>query len=172
MVDGLMIVAMTLLFYAALHDVASRTIPNWVSGIILLDGILLQSVAGNLEPSLLFGLGIFVVLGSAWFLGGLGGADVKLWSAATLLLPPSWPAEWKAAVLVIFSGGLTAMTYIVLRRVKSLGWPSAGCPRKLPLWRRSLRSEIWRIRRGGPLPYAVAICAGFFLTLWPMLRYE
>ena len=38
-------------------------------------------------------------------------------------------------------------------------------PRAVSLPARAWRAEIWRLRRGGPLPYGVAICGGVLLTL-------
>jgi prepilin peptidase CpaA len=35
---------------------------------------------------------------------------------------------------------------------------------------RAWRAELFRLRRGGPLPYAVAICAGALLSLGAPIR--
>ena len=42
-----------LLIFAALRDVATRTVPNWVSVALLATGVALQAVAGNLPAAAL-----------------------------------------------------------------------------------------------------------------------
>lgn len=164
----LLCVAIILICYAALHDVLMRIVPNWTSGIIFLLGVIFASGSGRLGTALLFGAGLFLILSLIWWLGLFGGGDVKLWSAGTLFVPPCWPAEWKAFSAILLAGGIIALIYILLRLAR-LRCSPVSCPRDLSLWRRSLRCEIRRIRKGGPLPYAVAICAGFLFTLVPIL---
>jgi prepilin peptidase CpaA len=54
------------------------------------------------------------------------------------------------------AGGVLALLQLGLRG--RLAAPSR--PRPAGLLRRVLRCEAWRIRRGAPLPYGVAIAAG------------
>jgi prepilin peptidase CpaA len=90
----------------------------------------------------------------------MGGGDVKLLGAAALLVPPATVPHMLA--LVAFAGGILALIYLVGRAVAPR--PAGRRPHMLPL--RILRAECWRIRRGGPLPYACAIAAGAALTLF------
>jgi len=60
------------------------------------------------------------------------------------------------------AGGLLAVLYLLAQNLVPAASPS---PVPLSLLARVWRAERWRIRRGGPLPYAVAIAAGGVLTL-------
>jgi prepilin peptidase CpaA len=95
----------------------------------------------------------------AWRRGWMGGGDVKLLGAAALRVPPyAVPGMLMATAL---AGGVLALFYLVARR--RLARP--GGPRPSSLLLRALRAERWRLRRGGPMPYAVAIACGVFFVL-------
>jgi len=150
--------AMALLFAAA-HDVAVRTVPNFVSLIVALAGMGLSALDGQLVPAL-FGAG--VVFAGAWYLwrqGWIGGGDVKFLTACVLLVPPLAMPELILTTAV--SGGLLALFYIGLARVL----PRRVTPRPAGLPGRILRVERRRISRGLSLPYCCAIAAGVLLTL-------
>jgi prepilin peptidase CpaA len=103
---------------------------------------------------------VFVISALCWRQGWVGGADVKLIGAASLSIAPSSIPVFMAAVAI--AGGGLAAVYLMLRQV--LPRPAQGKPRSGLA--RALRAEQWRIRRGGPLPYACAIACGFlFITL-------
>jgi prepilin peptidase CpaA len=97
----------------------------------------------------------------------MGGGDVKLLGAATLAMPPSSVLTFVAAVAI--AGGLLATVYLVARRLVHAPAPLVHAPAPLRpnnLFDRAMRVERWRITRGGPLPYACAIAAGFlFVTV-------
>ena len=113
-------------------------------------------------PSLLLASVVFAVLYLLWRFECLGGGDVKLLSACVLLVPAGAVAAMLAAVTL--SGGILALFYLVLRAAVPRPLPQVTLPR----WslRRLCRVEAWRIRRGGPLPYACAISAGCMFTLF------
>ena len=63
---------------------------------------------------------------------------------------------------VALSGAVLGVIYLGARRVVAA--PSARRPQHFIA--RALRAEQWRIHRAGPLPYALAIAAGFlFIAL-------
>jgi prepilin peptidase CpaA len=150
-----------LLLFAAVRDVATRMVPNWVSLAILAAGIVLQAVTGDLAVAL--GLGLLVFFGAAvmWRFGWLGGADVKLLGAAAVAVPCG--SVMQLLVLVSLTGGVLAVFYLALSLI--LRRPRPG-PRNSFL-QRLMKAEAWRIHRRGPLPYAVAIACGGVLTLFP-----
>lgn len=155
---------MALLIWAALHDLAARTVPNLLSAGILILGLSLRFM----DHSLLLSLGIaflcFMSLISAWLAGLVGGGDVKLWSATVLLIPPHWQVEFSFFYRVLLGGGILAVLYLSLRMViRRPPWS-----RSSSLFKRVLRAEAWRIYRRGPLPYAFAIAGGAILTLLPI----
>lgn len=153
--------ALALLAFAALHDLAARIIPDWVSLALLPIGFWLRIWHGGALWALVALLLVFAGAVLVWRLGALGGGDVKLLTAATPLLPPAEVPALLAAVAL--AGGVLALLYILLRLL--LRGRSAGeRPRGLPV--RIWRIERWRIGRGGPLPYGIAIAAG---AVWVLL---
>lgn len=88
-----------------------------------------------------------------------GGGDVKLLGAAALGVAPGSVVSFVMTVAVM--GGLLAILYLVARPL--LG--PAGPARPQGLLGRVVRAERWRIRRGGPLPYACAIAAGLLFVI-------
>jgi prepilin peptidase CpaA len=146
---------------AALHDIAARTIPNTLCLSVALLGLLLRALAGDPLPGLLAALLVFLLALLAWRCRVMGGGDVKLLAACALLPPPG--AVPGLVLAVALAGGLLGLLYLALRPL--LPAPAAARPGTLAA--RALRAEAWRIRRGGPLPYAVAIALGSFFTLLP-----
>ena len=149
-----------LLVFAALRDIATRRVPNWVSIGILICSIVFQTVVGMIFTAIGLGLLIFFVAALMWRRGWLGGADVKLLTAASVAVAPA--AVGPLLIAISLAGGGLAIVYIILSRL--LRRPSPG-PRNgfLP---RLLKAEAWRIRKRAPLPYAVAIAIGGLSTLF------
>ncbi|MDO9709132.1 prepilin peptidase [Paracraurococcus lichenis] len=151
--------ALALLLAAALHDIAARTIPNAASLAIALAGLAARALAEEALPGLAAALAVFLLAWLAWRCRVMGGGDVKLLAACALLVPPA--AVPSLVLATAIAGGLLGLAYLALRPL--LPAPAAARPGGLP--GRALRAEAWRIRRGGPLPYAVAIALGTFFTL-------
>ena len=82
-------VATTILLLAGVHDLAFRTVPNWMPVALLLPSILLRLMSGSLMLGLLAGLLVFLGGAFCWRRGWLGGGDVKLLAATAVLVPPS-----------------------------------------------------------------------------------
>ena len=91
----------------------------------------------------------------------MGGGDVKLLGASALGVAPGSVLTFIAAVAI--AGGALAIFYLMARSLIS----ASRKQRPVGLLARAARVERWRIRRGGPLPYACAIAAGasFFVNL-------
>jgi prepilin peptidase CpaA len=159
----LAIVAAGLLIYAAWHDVAARTVPNWLPILLLVLGIALRIVDHNLIAAVIIGMITFVILFGVWLLGAMGGGDVKLWAATVLLIPPGLQPDVNFFFSVVLLGGVLAIIYYGLSWVVR---PARGSALHLPA--RVLRAELWRIRRRAPLPYALAIAGGALITVLPL----
>ena len=116
-------------------------------------------IEGNLIAGLWTAIAVFVIAAFCWRRGWMGGGDVKLLGATALAVPPG------SVPMLVFvmgmAGGLLSLFYLAARRLVHA--PSATRPRSLVA--RALRVERWRIRRGGPLPYACAIAAGGLFVL-------
>lgn len=168
--------AATALLFAAAHDVAVRTVPNLVSLIVALSGLVLNTLDGRLLPALFCGGLVFAVAWYCWRRGWLGGGDVKLLSACVLLVPPGLVPELMLSTAT--AGGLLALVYLVLARLLhaqvrqggvqplSAGPGQLGSVRQQNMLRRVWRAERRRIHRGLSLPYSCAIAAGVLLTLY------
>ncbi|HTW71080.1 MAG TPA: prepilin peptidase [Acetobacteraceae bacterium] len=151
--------AALLLVYAAAHDLAVRTIPNTIPAGLAIAGLAMRSADGSLPLSLLATALLGTGCGVCWWRGWLGGGDVKLLAALTLMLPPQ--RVLPAVIAVAWCGVALALPYAALRRriaVRPLHRP-------LGLLARICRAERFRLRRGGPLPYGLAIAAGGLLEL-------
>lgn len=147
------------LLTAAVHDVIARTAPDWTAAGLLLCGLGLRLLHGNVLLGLALGALVFLLAAFSWRRGWMGGGDVKLLTGAAVFVPP---AELLTYILAVaLSGGVLALLYLAARRLVPA--PSPVRPRSL--LRRALRAERWRIRRGGPLPYACAIAAAGLIVL-------
>jgi prepilin peptidase CpaA len=102
---------------------------------------------------------LFVVLLVLAMRGWLGGGDVKLAAALALGLPPT--ATWDFIMATVLAGGLLGLGYLTGSRFMPRFRPATTAH----LVPRILVVEAWRLRRGGPLPYGVAIAAGGIFVL-------
>jgi prepilin peptidase CpaA len=150
-----------LLVFAAMRDIVTRMVPNWVSVAILTCGIILQTIAGNLIVATSLGLAVFFFAALMWYRGWLGGADVKLLGAATVAVAPAEVGQLLLAISL--ARGVLAVLYLALSLC--VHRPSPGS--RKGFFRRLIKAEIWRIHKRAPLPYAVAIAAGGLFTLFP-----
>ena len=158
------VAGLAMLLVAALHDILARTVPNQLAIAIAAAGLVSQvglefAGTGHLGWSLLAALIVFVLAALLWRRGLMGGGDVKLLAAAALLMPPLLVPSMLAAVSL--AGGLLAFVYLSARH----RLPRSAPGRPVRFLARALRVERWRLRRGGPLPYAVAIAGGVCFVL-------
>lgn len=159
----LAIPAVLLLTYAALHDLAVRTVPNWLPLVLLMLGVCARLLDHSLLAALSVAAVAFVFLFAIWVAGVMGGGDVKLWAATVLLIPPGLHTELSFFLNVILFGGALALVYLSLSFVV----PSPRPSRAGGYLRRFFRAEMWRIGRRAPLPYACAIAGGAIVAILP-----
>ena len=144
---------------AAVHDVIARTIPNgWCAAIVLL-GLPLRFIDHSYFSSLTAGATVLGLTIVCWRAGWLGGGDVKLLSACALAIPPHLVPS--LVVDTSIAGALLALVYLTTRN----RMPRPHSPRPVGLLARAARAERWRLARGGPLPYAVAIASATIIVL-------
>jgi prepilin peptidase CpaA len=159
----LLFAAATSLLFAAAHDVALRTIPNRVSLIVAAAGAGLSALDGQFVPALFGGAMVFAGTWYCWRHGWIGGGDVKLLTACTLLVPPASVPELVLSTAI--AGAALALLYLALAMALARLLPGGAAARPTSLLGRVWRVERRRIRRRASLPYACAICAGVLLTL-------
>ena len=136
--DYLVILLALALIAAAVGDLRTRTIPNWLTLAIALSAIPFWWAADlSLWPDVAWRIGIaflvFAIFAGAFALGMMGGGDVKLAAALALWFPPA--ATLKFLVLMSIAGGVLTLALLVWHKAK----------------RREGRPEI---------PYGVAIAFG------------
>ncbi|HEY1425872.1 MAG TPA: prepilin peptidase [Caulobacteraceae bacterium] len=136
---------------AAVRDLATFTIPNWIS-LALLAAFLPAALVAHvslLDIGLSFavGAGVLVLAAAMFALGWIGGGDAKLMAAAALWLGLKGLAPF--AVYTALAGGALALGLVALRSVW-LRPLTAGAP----AWTRRLATP------GESAPYGVAIAAG------------
>jgi len=146
-----------LVITAALRDVVSYTIPNWISAALvaafpvaaLAQGLPLQTMGINL------GVGVAaLILGMVMFaMRWIGGGDAKLFAAAALWL--GWPALPMYLAVTGIAGGAVAVGLLSLRSPLVAGYVVNS-----PAWLRRLAEP------GENVPYGVAIAVGG-LTAFP-----
>ena len=152
-------VSLLAVVYAALHDVAARTVPNGLPLLLLILGIAARSIEGHLVAAVEVAATVFAIAALCWRCGWIGGGDVKLLGATALAVPP---ASVPTLILVMgTAGGVLSLFYLAARRLV----PAPSAIRPSSFIARAWRAEAWRIRRGGPLPYACAIAAGGIFVL-------
>lgn len=164
--DAIAWLALPPLALAAMSDIAVRRIPNGLALGVALAGLGRQAGAGAAVTvvAMLAAAAVGLVAGVLWLRGAMGGGDVKLLAAATLLVPPGEVIALLLAVAI--AGGLLSLVHLLLR--PALRGRVRGAAPGRP-WRRVLRVEAWRIGRAASLPYGVAIAAGAaFLLIRPM----
>lgn len=147
-----------LMAFACWRDLAIRTLPDGLAIGLAVTGIAWQAVLGDLGWSLMAAGLVFCAAGLAWRLGALGGGDVKLLVACALL--PGAAAVPQSILITALAGGLLSVAYVLGQR-----FAPAIPARRGALPARVWRAEIWRVRRGGPLPYAVAVTAGTLVSM-------
>jgi prepilin peptidase CpaA len=152
-------VGLALLFGAALHDVAVRTVPNCVAVAVAALGLASRLLEGDLVLGLALAACVFVGAALLWMRRLMGGADAKLLGAVALLAPPARLPD--LLLTIALCGGVLALFYLAMSYV--VARPAEG-PRRSLLGRLA-KAERWRLSRRGPLPYAAAIAGGSIITL-------
>ena len=139
-----------LMIVAAVKDLATMTIPNWISlGLI---GAFLVIAPFTLPPAemgvhLLVGVGALAIGFTMFALGWVGGGDAKLLAGAALWA--GWGALPEFLIWTGIAGGVFSVVLIGARRAVVLLPVAVG---RGPLGR-LLEPE-------GDMPYGVALCVG------------
>ena len=154
--------SLALLLAGAGSDLRDRRIPDKVAiaiaAIALAQGLLVRP--GSVWLSLVVASLVFCGLAVLSHHRIVGGGDVKLIGAATLLVPPTHVG--RLLVDIALAGGVLGGLYLAARlglrnlpalAVSPIARPASG----LAL---AMKAERRRIRAGAPMPYALAIFGG------------
>ncbi|MDX2259734.1 MAG: prepilin peptidase [Hyphomicrobiaceae bacterium] len=151
---SLLLVFPALMILAALNDVGSMTIPNWISAALFGTFVVLAAVCGMgwgpFGLHLLAGFGLLAAGIVLFATGTFGGGDAKLIAAGGFWIGPDLVVQYIAYIAVF--GGVLALSILAYRRMI----PATSLP--LPAWALRLYAK------DGGIPYGVAIAAGALLT--------
>ena len=122
--DALIAILAAMLIVAATGDLRTRTIPNWLNGAIALSAIPFWLVSGlSVWPDMTIQVGValavFGLFALAFYLGAMGGGDVKLVAALALWLPLG--AVIKLLVIMSIAGGVLTVAMLVRHRLAKSG---------------------------------------------------
>lgn len=154
-------VQLAALCFAGWSDLSNRLIPDSACVIIALAGAGVRLLHGPLALAWSVALAtlVFLLLLLAHARNMLGGGDVKLLSALALGQPPHGVLDLISVTAL--AGGVLACGHLIMRRLPR--------PALAPVGSSSLRrvyaAERWRILRGAPLPYGIAIACGGVVTI-------
>jgi prepilin peptidase CpaA len=159
-------VALTALIATAWTDLKDRIIPNELAAVVAMSGLCISLM---LRPeqvwiSLIVAVLVVIGLGVLAHFGMMGGGDVKLIGATTLLVPLDQIGQLMAFIAV--AGGLLSCVYLFLRRfvrTDSLAKSPSHAEAVAAMDGESrglFSNECARIAAGGPMPYAFAIVGG------------
>lgn len=152
---ALLLVFPALVILGALRDVTSYTIPNWISGCLILSFFPAALALGLTPATIGLHIGVFaaaLAVGIAMFaLNWIGGGDAKLFAAAALWF--GWPAVIPFLIYTAYAGGAFTLVLLSLRSPLLRPYVLSG-----PRWFERLASQ------GEPIPYGVAIAAGALLA--------
>jgi prepilin peptidase CpaA len=148
---ALICVFAVLVIVAAMKDLSSYTIPNWISAALAIAFIPAALVVGVTPIQ----IGIAVAVGAAMLVAGvimfalrwLGGGDAKLMAAASLWI--GLPGLAPFALYTGLAGGALALALLALRSAWLRPFAAGG-----PGWVDRLATP------GGAAPYGVAIAVG------------
>jgi len=145
-----------LVIFAAIKDVTTFTIPNWISFAAILAffpaALLTHLPLPVLGACVAVGV-LALALGVVMFaLGWIGGGDAKLFAASALWL--GWPAVLPYLMCTALAGGGLAVALLWSRKLVS-HYPGVGAG---PPWFGRLMTP------GGDCPYGLAIAVGALIA--------
>lgn len=148
---ALLSVFAVLVIVAAMKDLASYTIPNWISGALALAFVPAALLVGATPMQIAIGAGVGVAMliaGIIMFaLRWLGGGDAKLMAAASMWI--GLPGLAPFLLYTGLAGGALALSLLALRSSWLRPFAMSG-----PGWVDRLATP------GGATPYGVAIAVG------------
>ena len=151
--EALLVLLAILLVVAAVIDVRTFTISNGLNATVaLLAPVYWWSIGLPLWPDaaihVAVAIAVFLVLAVTFYIGMMGGGDVKLAAAIALWFSPA--TTLKFLVIMSLAGGLLTLLVMAIHKKRGNPRPAAELPDGAP----AAKPEV---------PYGVAIAAG---ALW------
>jgi prepilin peptidase CpaA len=122
--DLLVAILAAMLIVAAVGDLRTRTIPNWLNASIALAAIPFWILSGiSLWPEVALQIAVaaavFGLFAVAFHFGAMGGGDVKMVAAIALWLPAG--AVLKLLVIMSLAGGVLTLAMVARQRLANSG---------------------------------------------------
>jgi prepilin peptidase CpaA len=122
--DLLVAVLAAVLIVAAVGDLRTRTIPNWLNGAIALGAIPFWFLSGisfwpEAAIQIAVAAAVFGLFAVAFHFGAMGGGDVKMVAAVSLWLPAG--AVLKLLVIMSLAGGVLTIAMMIRQRLAKSG---------------------------------------------------
>lgn len=145
--------ALTMLI-SAFYDAATMTIPNWISGVVIVLFMIAAPLSGMgwsaIGLHVLVGFGALAITMAMFAFGWIGGGDAKLFAVTAMWM--GWSGLLMFAVYTALAGGVLTLFLLLARQ-----WPM---PSHLQAWKWSARL----LKEGGDVPYGIGICVGALLA--------
>ena len=142
-----------LVIFAAVKDLSTFTIPNWISGALALAFLpaarLVHIPLPDVGWHIAIGVVTLILAAGMFALGWIGGGDAKLAAAASLWLAPNITTIAQFLVTTALAGGALAVGLMALRSAWLRPLTASG-----PAWTRRLATP------GESAPDGVAIALG------------
>lgn len=100
---------------AALSDVLTRSIPDWVPSMVAVLGVVSLALGGFAAGPIAVAAALFLLGFAAFALGLVGGGDVKLLAAVGLWIPPA--ALHDFFTVMALTGAVLALVVVARRRL-------------------------------------------------------
>ena len=113
-----------MLIVAAMGDLRTRTIPNWLNAAIALTAIPFWFFSGlsfwpGIASQVAVAMIVFVIFAVAFRFGAMGGGDVKMIAAIALWLPME--AVLKLLVIMSLAGGVLTVAMLLRHKLSKSG---------------------------------------------------
>jgi prepilin peptidase CpaA len=145
---GLLIALAIALLVAAITDLRTRRISNWLNGAIALGAPLFWWASGlspwpEIAMQVGIALAVFAVLAVLFAIGAMGGGDVKLLTALALWIAPAWFLQ--LILMMALLGGVLTIAFgswhLIHRRRERLAIPYGVAIATAGLW--VLSTHYW-----------------------------
>jgi len=141
---------------AGWRDIVSMTIPNWISlallGLFVVTAPLIGLSWAQFGIHIIIGFAALILTIGMFALGWIGGGDAKLFAAAALWM--GWPDVLAYTLVSALAGGVLTVFLLFARKTA------------LPPFFYAQKWSARLLKKGGDVPYGVALCAGA-LYLFP-----
>ena len=170
---ALWVVILCVLLWGALWDLRERIIPDHVSVLIVICALTLSWLVrwADIKASMVMFAFIFAGMCILGYFDLVGGGDVKLISAVSLLVPSGQVGTLLAEIAI--AGGMLSCIYLLarlyLQRHPAFCRAGGTATSTTPTEESGLRREAARIIASEPMPYAFAILGGVvFHRIWEL----